>query len=173
MFEKIMRAELSFPTFMTQVDGCAFISYATAALTLFSSPFISLPLLPACSPACLPACTLTSSHLSSLSKYSILLHPTFNVLHSSFPVHSTKHQNARSLLSQLLQRDPKERLGSGDGDAWEVKEHVFFWYVTFCLIVFIHSPSISSFICMKELLTIYIPYIVNLIKYRISSSFSP
>ena len=169
MFEKIMRAELSFPTFMTQVNGCTFLSLDTVSLPLFSSTFIRLAL-SICQPACLPACTLTSSHSHHpppLSRHSISLHHI--LLHSDqsipffLPVHS---QNARSLLSQLLQRDPKERLGSGDGDAWEVKEHIFFWYVTFCLIVFIHSPSISSFIYMKELLIISIPYIVNLIQFH-------
>lgn len=35
-------------------------------------------------------------------------------------------QNAKDLLSRLLVRDPKLRLGSGDGDAAEIKEHPFF-----------------------------------------------
>lgn len=36
------------------------------------------------------------------------------------------HQAARDLLSRLLVRDPKMRLGSGDLDASEVKSHPFF-----------------------------------------------
>ena len=35
-------------------------------------------------------------------------------------------QNAKDLLSRLLVRDPKNRLGSGEKDANEVKEHAFF-----------------------------------------------
>ena len=35
-------------------------------------------------------------------------------------------QEAKNLLSRLLIRDPKERLGSGERDAHEVKEHPFF-----------------------------------------------
>lgn len=35
-------------------------------------------------------------------------------------------QNAKDLLSRLLVRDPKLRLGSGDTDASEIKEHPFF-----------------------------------------------
>ena len=34
--------------------------------------------------------------------------------------------NAKDLLSRLLIRDPKERLGSGERDANELKEHPFF-----------------------------------------------
>ena len=34
--------------------------------------------------------------------------------------------SARTLLSQLLQRDPRQRLGSGDQDAMELKNHEFF-----------------------------------------------
>lgn len=35
-------------------------------------------------------------------------------------------QHAKNLLSKLLIRDPKLRLGSGEKDALEVKEHPFF-----------------------------------------------
>lgn len=35
-------------------------------------------------------------------------------------------QNAKDLLSHLLVRDPKARLGSGEQDANEVKAHPFF-----------------------------------------------
>ena len=35
-------------------------------------------------------------------------------------------ENAKNLLSRLLIRDPKERLGSGERDAIELKEHPFF-----------------------------------------------
>jgi serine/threonine protein kinase len=35
-------------------------------------------------------------------------------------------QNAKDLLSHLLVRDPKARLGSGEADANEIKAHPFF-----------------------------------------------
>jgi len=35
-------------------------------------------------------------------------------------------ENAKSFLSRLLERNPKERLGGGDTDAEEVKKHPFF-----------------------------------------------
>ena len=35
-------------------------------------------------------------------------------------------EGARDILSKLLVRDPKKRLGSGDGDADELKQHVYF-----------------------------------------------
>jgi serine/threonine protein kinase len=34
--------------------------------------------------------------------------------------------SAKDILSKLLVRDPKDRLGSGDRDAAELKEHPFF-----------------------------------------------
>jgi serine/threonine protein kinase len=43
----------------------------------------------------------------------------------TFP-HDKVSRNARTLLSGLLTRDPKYRLGSGPSDAEEVKSHVFF-----------------------------------------------
>lgn len=36
------------------------------------------------------------------------------------------NQHARDVLSKLLVRDPRFRLGSGDGDALELKQHSFF-----------------------------------------------
>lgn len=42
----------------------------------------------------------------------------------TFPAHVSEH--ARSLLSHLLVRDPKQRLGSGEADALEIKAHPFF-----------------------------------------------
>lgn len=42
----------------------------------------------------------------------------------TFPAHVSDH--ARSLLSNLLVRDPKQRLGSGEADAEELKGHPFF-----------------------------------------------
>eukprot|EP01039_Chlorochromonas_danica_P010102 gene10102-11182_t len=42
----------------------------------------------------------------------------------TFPAHVS--ENARSLLSHLLVRDPKQRLGSGEADALEIKAHPFF-----------------------------------------------
>lgn len=42
----------------------------------------------------------------------------------SFPAHVS--EAAKDLLSHLLVRDPKARLGSGERDADEIKEHLFF-----------------------------------------------
>ena len=38
----------------------------------------------------------------------------------------TVSQTAKDLLRRLLVRDPKQRLGSGESDAGEIKSHVFF-----------------------------------------------
>jgi serine/threonine protein kinase len=35
-------------------------------------------------------------------------------------------ENAKDLLRGLLQRNPKKRLGGGERDAEEIKEHIFF-----------------------------------------------
>ena len=35
-------------------------------------------------------------------------------------------ESAKDLLKGLLQRNPKNRLGGGERDAEEIKEHIFF-----------------------------------------------
>ncbi len=50
--------------------------------------------------------------------------------------------DAKDLLGRLLIRDPKQRLGSGDRDANELKEHAFFKDVDFeGLSYLVHSTS--------------------------------
>ena len=48
------------------------------------------------------------------------------ILYGEIAYPSSMSQLARSLIGALLDRDPKSRLGSGTGDAVEVKRHVFF-----------------------------------------------
>jgi serine/threonine protein kinase len=42
----------------------------------------------------------------------------------TFPSHIKP--DARHLLAALLTRDPDKRLGSGPGDAWDIRNHPFF-----------------------------------------------
>jgi serine/threonine protein kinase len=48
------------------------------------------------------------------------------ILHAPIPLPKYLSKEARSIFLGLLERDPKRRLGSGEGDAKEIKEHAFF-----------------------------------------------
>ena len=52
----------------------------------------------------------------------------FSILNYCFSFITIVTQDAKNLLGRLLIRDPRERLGSGDRDAIELKEHAFFRY---------------------------------------------
>ena len=47
-------------------------------------------------------------------------------MHGPLQVPSNLSPEVLDLIVQLLNRDPKQRLGAGPGDAEEIKKHIFF-----------------------------------------------
>jgi serine/threonine protein kinase len=50
----------------------------------------------------------------------------YNIEHGNLTFPNYVSNNAKNLLTGLLQKDPKKRLGGGSRDAEEIKEHIFF-----------------------------------------------
>ena len=53
------------------------------------------------------------------------------ILHEEVRLPATLSAPARDLLSQLLIKDPKYRLGGGERDGHEIMEHPFFYDIDF------------------------------------------
>jgi len=49
-----------------------------------------------------------------------------NIVNDTLDIKPYFSNNAVSLLTGLLNKDPSKRLGGGEGDAKEIKNHIFF-----------------------------------------------
>ena len=96
MFDKIMKADLTFPSFMSEV--CPSFIHNTSFL--FIIIFISIVII---------------IIIFIFIVFIIITIITILII-----------QRARDVLSRMLVRDPSQRLGSGIGDAQELKEHPYF-----------------------------------------------
>jgi serine/threonine protein kinase len=127
MFEKIMKAELNFPSFLSDVSLslslCVCLSLSVS-LSLCLSLSLSLCLCPSLSPLSLSLSVSLPLSLLPLSSPS----PDFDL------------QAAKDILKKLLVRDPQKRLGSGESDAAEIKSHGFFYGLDWNLLYNGHIP---------------------------------
>jgi serine/threonine protein kinase len=64
------------------------------------------------------------------------------IMHADLTFPATVSDSAKDLLAHLLLRDPRERLGSGEGDAADIKRHAFFHDVDWNLLASgkLHAP---------------------------------
>lgn len=53
------------------------------------------------------------------------------ILHEEIRLPANLSPSAKDLLSQLLKKDPRFRLGGGERDGYEIMEHPFFYNIDF------------------------------------------
>lgn len=63
------------------------------------------------------------------------------ILHEEIRLPSKLSANAKDILSQLLQKDPRKRLGGGERDGRDVQEHPFFFQMDFDKLYRLEIPA--------------------------------